>query len=172
MGWRDGLGGVGSWDRRRTWKCLEGFEGFERFACLPHLFSATDSAALFLSWSAFLNAQAGEQRKACCGVIEQCSYVMPNYMMTCKACPVIRSASFHFQVINIAGKQPVCRVWFVQNTSSYPTLNSWTGDFVNFKLYTRLSAIAGARGLIAYMSYRSHNRSIHGDVNGALATIC
>lgn len=97
---------------------------------------------------------------------------MANYMMTSKACTVIRSASFRFQVINISGKQPTCHVWFMQNTNRYPTLNSWMGDFVDFKLYTRLSATAGARGLIAYMSYRSDNRNTHGNVNRALAAIC
>lgn len=90
---------------------------------------------------------------------------MANYMMTCKACTVIRSASLRFQVINIAGKQPVCRVWFVQKTTRYPTVNSWMEDFVDFKLHSRLSAGAGARGLIAHMSYRSDNRN-------TLATIC
>lgn len=84
----------------------------------------------------------------------------------------MRSVSFRFQVINTAGKQPVCRVWFAQNTNRYPTLNSWMGHFVDFKLYTRLSAIAGARAQNAHTSYRSDNRNTHGNLNRALATIC
>lgn len=131
-------------------------EGFKRFACLPHLCGATkmesyNSAVTFLPWSAFNPLEPGDKRKACCGVIEQCSCVMANYMMICKACPVKRlgfvslsSYKYHRRAASLP-----------RNMNRYPTLNSWMGHFVDFKLYAHLSAIARARGLTACMSYRS-----------------